>query len=362
MELVNNINFAEPLWFSIIPAGMAVYLVTRFLNKSPGLSLSSWLTIFSRTVYRHPVADRLADGDNGHKQDKASSQVYSFISLLLLLCLFSLALAQPYRVGQKLPEPQTHRDIVFIVDTSVSMVLRDYLVNGKRTRRMAVLKNVLTHFVDQLKGNRIQIIAYSEQAYTLVPLTTDYELIKYQLQRLEPASLTGRSSDLSLALLYALKPYKEKPYKDKHIEADSHPVFVMLTDADRPVRNIDPAIAAEYVSQHGIRLHTIAIGAGSYEAEDKEHVSLIYHPTSFVLLENIAKKGKGQFFWAKDSASLEQALVSINEAEKMATESEPEFIQIPLYHWPLFSALLYLIALYLLELFRHDILRVVHRK
>lgn len=362
MELVNDINLAEPLWFLLIPVGLCVYAFIRFLYKTPELSLSSWLGIFSRVVYRHPVADRLAGSEHKIKSGKVSARFFSGISLLLLLCLLSISLAQPYRIGQKLPEPQAHRDIVFIVDTSVSMVLRDYLVNGERTQRMAVLKNVLTHFVDQLKGNRIQIITYSEQAYTFVPLTTDYELIKYQLQRLEPASLTGRSSDLSRALLYALKAYKEKPFKDRQIKSDYQPVFVMLTDADRPVRNIDPVVAAEYVSQHGIRLHTIAIGAGSYEAEDKEHVSLIYHPTSFILLENIAKKGKGQFFWAKDSNSLRQALVSINEAEKIKSESEPEFIQIPLYQWPLLTALLYLMFLYLLELFRYEILRMARKK
>ena len=345
MDLVNQIQWDQPHWFLLIPIGLLVYIF--ICARRYEISFTRWLYSFSRIVYRHPLVDHLAQKEKAADSGSRVSQFFGLANILILLCLFSLSLVQPYRIGKKLPTPPEHRDIVFLVDTSVSMVLRDYLVNGTRTQRMDVLKNVLTHFVDQLRGNRIQIVAYSEQAYTLVPLTTDYELIKHQLRRLEPASLTGRSSDLSLALLYALKPYK-----DRKVESDSSPVFVMLTDAHRPVRKIDPVVAAEYVSQHDIRLHTIAIGAGSYEAEEKDRTSLVYHPTSFLLLEKIADRGKGKFFWAKDEESLKQALVSINEAEKIKINREPEFVRIPLYQWPLFAALVYLMLLYLSELYQ----------
>jgi len=344
MDLINNIQLTQPLWLLIAPVGILLLLYFQFIKRRSISSMTSWIHGLSRDIYRHPVFSRITKTPSETSLTKRRPWFFNLLSYSILLLLVSLSLAQPFRVGEKLPEPPEYRDIVFIVDTSVSMVLRDYLVNGVRTQRMTVLKNVLTHFVDQLKGNRIQIIAYSEQAYTMVPLTTDYDLIKFQLQRLEPASLTGRSSDLSRALLYALQPYKNKITTD-----ESRPVFVMLTDADRPVRNVDPKVAAEYVAQEGIRLHTIAIGAGSYEAEDKEHVSLVYHPTSFYLLEQIARLGNGQFFWAKDSNSLRDALISINETEKRKIQNEPEYIKQPLYFWPLLLSLLWLLLLQLYE-------------
>jgi Ca-activated chloride channel family protein len=212
-----------------------------------------------------------------------------------------------------------------------------------------MLKNVLTHFIDHLQGNRIQLIAYSEDAYTLVPLTNDYALLKFQLQRLQPASLTGRTSDLSTALLYALQTQQNVAGQT------GKPVFVMLTDASRPARHIDPRVAAELVAQQGIRLHTIAIGAGSYAAEDIENVTLIYHPASFQLLEDIARTGQGQFFWAKDASTLRDALQAIQNAEKRQTVATPVYITHPLYYWPLAAALLWLLLHYVLVLVRKGV-------
>ena len=340
MNFINNIQLSQPLWLLIAPIGIVLLLYFQFIKNYTFNSVTSWIHGHSRDIYRHPIFSKINTLQPNASRLRKNPGLLNLLSYSILLALVSLSLSQPFRIGEKLPQPPEYRDIVFIVDTSVSMVLRDYLVNGVRTQRMTVLKNVLTHFVEQLKGNRIQIIAYSEQTYTMVPLTTDYDLIKFQLQRLEPASLTGRSSDLSRALLYAVQPYK-----NKIIANETRPVFVMLTDADRPARNVDPKVAAEYIAQQGIRLHTIAIGAGSYEAEDRENISLVYHPTSFYLLEQIARLGNGQFFWAKDSNSLRDALISINETEKRKVQTEPEYIKQPLYFWPLLLALLWLLLL-----------------
>jgi len=344
MDWFNDIYFSAPAWFYSLPIVLILLGAIIYRSQQPLPSLAKWLNHFSHNVYRHPLAGSLVT-DSESVSKKSHRPYYSIIPYLLISSLLALCLAQPYKIGKKLPEPPQHRDIVFLVDTSVSMILRDYLVNGERIQRITVLKNVLTHFIDQLKGNRIRLIAFSEKAYTLVPLTTDYNLLKHQLQRLEAASLTGRSSDLSNALLYALKDYAQDGSSKLN-----KPVFVMLSDANRPIRKIDPKIAAEYVAQHNIRLHTIAIGAGSYEAEDLDKTSLVYHPTSFYLLEQIAKSTQGKFFWAKDSTSLAQALKTINETEKRNTEAEVRYIQHPLYMWPLLLALLCLAMLYLLSI------------
>jgi len=342
-----HIALAEPYWLLLIPGLLLLLFLLQRRRQPQVLSLTNWLAGLNREVYLHPKISLLENhqADAGSKKIRRKSLV-SFINMLMVFTLLSLALAQPYRIGKRLPDPPQHRDVVFLLDTSVSMVLRDYVVEGKRIDRLTMLKNVLVHFVDKLHGNRIQLIAYAEQAYTLVPLTNDYALLKFQLQRLQAASLTGRSSDLSHALLYAASQYPAGEAQDVK------PVFVMLTDATRPDRRIDPRVAAEFIAQRGIHLHTIAIGAGSYEAEDTANVTLVYHPTNFQLLEDIAKRGKGSFFWAKDTASLAAALQRIQESEKRATKVEPMFVKQPLYFWPLFGGLGWLLLLYLTILLR----------
>lgn len=347
MLTIYGIQFAQPLWLLLWPVMVIALLIFRRQIHTP----TQWLQAFSRFIYLHPQADLLIRDKDAPRQPGLNG--LALVQYCLFVLLIVLAMSQPYRQGQRLPDPPEHRDIVFLVDTSISMLLRDYIVEGRRTDRLTVMKQVLAHFIDQLKGNRIQIIAYSEQPYTLVPLTTDYRLLNYQLQRLVAASLTGRSSDLGQALLYALKPYQ-----NPHAIAQNHqPVFVMLTDANRPVRKYDPRVVASLIADHGIRLHTVAIGAASYAAEDKQHNALIYHPTSFRLLEEIANNGKGQFFWASNAGSLAAALHTINNAETFKQTSEPRFIQQSLFQWPLAAALLWFIVLYL-----HHLLQPLWRR
>ena len=58
----------------------------------------------------------------------------------------AISLTEPVRIGERLPDPPQERDIVFIVDTSISMILRDYVLDGKRIDRMTLLKGVLDRF------------------------------------------------------------------------------------------------------------------------------------------------------------------------------------------------------------------------
>jgi Ca-activated chloride channel family protein len=202
---------------------------------------------------------------------------------------------------------------------------------------MSMVKSVLQHFIKQLGGSRLSLVVFSEQAYTLVPLTTDHSLLQYQLQRLQPASLTGRRTDPGKALLYTLNELSPR------LRAGEKPVLVMLTDANRPVRDIDPRIAATLVKQHGLHLHTIAIGAGSLAGKEKTNSNLIYQPANIKLLASMASAGDGQAFRADSHASLQRALQTIQAGAQQHTQAEPVFIRIPLYYWPLGLALFWIL-------------------
>ncbi len=332
MAFLNSIEFARPMFFWLLPISLGLFTLLFWFRPNRLAQSSTALKNLTQQSMRHPAIEWFKQYAT---QQQSRSQRRHFIQRSLgwsvLLVLLHLSLAQPYRLGERLPDPPQHRDIVFIIDTSVSMVLEDYLVNKQRTSRMHMLQSVMQHFIDQLKGNRIGLIVYSEQVYTLAPLTTDYQLLKQQFNRITPAVLTGRTSNPGKALLYTLQQYKN--------DDAEKPTLVLITDVNRPDRDIDPRIAAADLAQHGFRLHTVAIGAGSYAAENKQGTSLVYHPTNYPLLKQIAAQGKGNFFSANDSNNIQQALLTIQQTEKREIKSEPQYIKLSLYHWPLLLAL-----------------------
>ena len=345
-NLLTNIQFENPLALWLLPVSLlflslGIYSFTR--------QLQSWSSLYEsqgQQHYRHPLAPLLSKIHETSETKASHGFIKKWLAYAVLLGLLHLSLAQPYRLGEKLPEPPQYRDIIFLVDTSVSMILRDYLVQSQRTDRMSMVKSVLQHFIKGLSGSRLGLVIFSEQAYTLVPLTTDHELLKYQLQRLQAASLTGRRTDPGKALLYTLNTLTPR------LQAGEKPVLVMLTDASRPVRNIDPRIAAALIRQKGLRLHTIAIGAGSEAAKEETASSLIYQPANFTLLEEIATAGGGEFFSADSQSSLNQVLQNIQATEKQHIKLKPVFIKITLYYWPLCIALIWILLWQTLPLLR----------
>jgi len=336
------IHFAQPLALWLLPASLVAISLLLWYQPYRLLPWHASYTALTRQRYRHPLFQHLA---NASAEPGAATSPPRYPALLaygVLLALMHLSLAQPFHYGQKIPVPPPQRDIVFMVDTSVSMLLRDYLVNEQRTERMTMLKGVLDHFIQQLHGNRLAVVAFSEQPYTLVPLSSDYALLRYQIQRLEPAVLTGRSSDVSLALLYTVQQFTNP--------AGEPPVLVLITDATRPNRHIDPRAAARYLAAQHYHLHVVGIGAASYAAEETAQQGLVYHPINFQLLQEIATAGAGRFFWARDTGQLHRALQEIQRAEQRPVSVAAEYVPLPLYQWPLIVAVIWLSSWQLLPL------------
>lgn len=341
-----EIAFKHGLWLSFIPVSLALYALASWRRDGLcGSFAMPWQALVHR-VYRHPLLAATASVNaTAPLRFSWYRQAVRWLAWPILLILVHIALAQPYRSGEKLPEPPAHRDIVFVVDTSVSLVLRDYLLEGKRVSREKVLKDVLARFIDGLHGNRLGLIAFSEKAYTWVPLTVDHDLLRYQLARLQPARLTGRTSRLGEALLYLARRYA-----DGARGTQAPPVFVLISDANRPGREIDPRVAAAWLADKGIVLHTIALGAGSRAAIEGGPSDLIYQPMNYQLLEEIAAAAHGEFFWARDRDSLQDALALIRQTAKSTAQPLPEYVEIPLYQWVLGTALLWILIWQLVPL------------
>lgn len=351
MAFLASIEFAQPFWLWLLPVTLAMTTLLFWFRPDAISNSTDALQNLSAQTWRHTAITWLQQFD-ARQKDKTHHVLFlkRSLSYAVFLSLIHIALAQPYQLGQRLPDPPQHRDIVFVIDTSVSMVLEDYIVNGQRSSRMVMLQGVIQHFIDQLQidktqGNRIGLVVYSEQAYTLAPLSTDYALLKTQFNRIVPAVLTGRTSNPGKALLYTLNTYKKDPAQDT-------PTIVLISDINRPDREIDPRVAAASLQQHGFRVHTIAIGAGSYAAENKQGTHLIYHPANYPLLEQIAQSGQGKFFSVNNTRSIKQALSTIQQTERREIKVEPQYIRIMLYYWPLLLAVLFITLIQLFQLIR----------
>jgi Ca-activated chloride channel family protein len=101
------------------------------------------------------------------------------ILLMLVLALLLVALARPQRTNEMVEQWTEGIDIMLALDISQSMQIEDFTPN-----RLEAAKRVAREFIEGRSQDRIGIVVFSGDAFSLAPLTTDYDLLKQYLNEI----------------------------------------------------------------------------------------------------------------------------------------------------------------------------------
>ncbi|MCM8776254.1 MAG: VWA domain-containing protein, partial [Candidatus Omnitrophica bacterium] len=210
-------------------------------------------------------------------------------------------------------------DIVLAIDVSGSMMAEDFVLNGERKNRLAVVKDVVRDFIKKRTNDRIGLVLFAGRAYMQCPLTLDYGVLLQFLDRaeigmIEDGTAVGDGIAMALARL-------------RRIESKSK-VIILLTDGVNNAGDMDPKNAAELARALKVRIYTV--GAGSkgkvpFPAEDF-FGNKVYQWAEIDLdessLRNIAQVTGGQYFRATDTEELRKIYDEIDQLEKTKVEME----------------------------------------
>ena len=169
--------------------------------------------------------------------------------ILLAVIAIGIALARP-QLGVEWSERKARGlDIVFILDSSKSMLATDL-----RPTRLDRAKLAIIDLAERLEGDRIGLIAFAGQAFLQTPPTLDYSAFHESLDVIDPNIMTSGGSDLGKAIDEATKAFPSE---------NNVKVVVLLTDGEDLSGNA--AIAAATAREDGIQI--FAIGIGTPEGE-----------------------------------------------------------------------------------------------
>ena len=194
------------------------------------------------------AADRLLDSLT--KQASAQRTRLKSACLLLALVAIGIGLARP-QYGVEWSERKSRGlDIVFVLDSSKSMLASDI-----RPSRLDRAKLAIIDLVERLESDRIGLIAFAGRAFLQTPPTLDYAAFRESLDAVDPAILTSGGSDLGQALRETIKAFPS----DNNVK-----VAVLLTDGED--LGGDAITAAEEAKAAGIQVFTVGIGTpeGAY--------------------------------------------------------------------------------------------------
>ena len=259
--------------------------------------------------------------------------------ILLAVLAIGIALARP-QLGVEWSERKARGlDIVFILDSSKSMLATDL-----RPTRLNRAKLAIIDLVERLEGDRIGLIAFAGQAFLQTPPTLDYSAFHESLNAIDPNIMTSGGSDLGNAINEATEAFPSE---------NNVKVVVLLTDGEDLSGNA--ATAAVTAREDGIQVFAIGIGTpeGEYlRIRNEQGVEEFVRDSSGqpVLskldegtLQAIAQ-GTGGSYSRLSSDSLDQLYNSvIARLPREERESELQEIGIERFQWALASALVFLV-------------------
>lgn len=236
------------------------------------------------------------------------------------------------------------KDIFFVVDVSRSMYADDFYPN-----RLEVAKKKIIEFIDMKPSDRIGIIIFSESVFTLLPLTTDLELIKRVVSTID-AGFLGSGTNIGDALALGVLKSKQSVAKSK--------VIIFLTDGVSNVGTIHPLQAAEEAKKENVKVYTIGIG-GKKDAKIPLGISngkQLYQgiPGGSIDLETlnqISHIANGKSYFAGNENALKSVFEEISHLEKSKVEAHQKTIFRELYHQYLFIGLAVLLFVELVRRF-----------
>jgi Ca-activated chloride channel homolog len=234
-----------------------------------------------------------------------------FILRLLALCSLIIALARPQTRNDEQQVNGEGIDIMLCLDISGSMLSQDFTPN-----RMEAAKNVAAEFIDNRPTDRIGLVIFSGESFTMCPLTSDRSMLKTQLYNVQSGLLEDGTA-IGSGLATGVDRLRSSPSKSK--------VIILLTDGENNGGLIDPNTAKEIAKAEKVRVYTIGMGTEGYAPVPVQTPSGVVMQREKVnidekLLTQIAKETGGQYYRAKDNESLKNIYSSIDQLEKSRIE------------------------------------------
>ncbi|SKC86540.1 vWA domain-containing protein [Ohtaekwangia koreensis] len=228
------------------------------------------------------------------------------VLLMFVLAFVLMGLARPQKTNEKVEQWTEGIDIMIALDISQSMMIEDFTPN-----RLEAAKEVARNFINGRVQDRIGLVVFAGDAFSMSPLTTDYELLRSYLNEITFELIETKGTAIGSAMAVVTNRMGESETKSK--------VCILLSDGENTSGNIDPITAAELASAYGIKIYTIVVGKEGMVPYGKDFFGrpqMIENTIDETTMRKMADIGGGQFFRAADNKALEQVFSRIDKYEK----------------------------------------------
>lgn len=296
------------------------------------LLLPAWWVWRRRRRPAAIVFSRVGILASGPRAGRAIARALLIARNLVLVGLI-VALARPRSAGRAEQSTTEGINIVIAFDISSSMLAEDF----QPQNRLEVARDKVKQFIAMRNSDRIGVVAFSGEALTQVPLTTDYPVVMAAVDNLQPGQLEDGTA-IGTAIATAANRLRDAPGSSR--------VVVLLTDGVNNRGSIDPRTASQAAAAVGVKIYTIGVGTeGMAPVPVGRGVFGLRYENRPVeiddaLLTDVARRTGGRYFRARDAAALQRITEEIDRLERTPVRTRVYTRYSELYRWPLSIALL----------------------
>lgn len=298
-------RFANPEYLYallLIPALMIFYWYSRIKRRKA----------MAKFGQREILSVLMPDASNARP-------LLKYFLLLLALTSIIIGVARPQFGSQLKNVKREGIEIMIALDVSNSMLAEDIEPN-----RLERSKRAISQLVDKLSDDKIGLIVFAGEAYTQLPITSDYVSAKLFLNSISTQIVPTQGTAIGAAINLAAKSFSPQFVGNK--------VIIVITDGEN--HEDDALGAAASAAEQGIVVHTIGLGSPKgalipdysngqkgYKKDSKGNT--IVTKLDEQMLQSIAQAGKGMYIRANNTQMGLNALFNeVNKMQKTELESQ----------------------------------------
>lgn len=275
----------------------------------------------------------------------ARKRLFKRSLLIAALFLLFVALARPQYGFHWQEVRRKGIDLLFLLDTSKSMLAQDVVPNRLERSTLGI-----ADFVQKLDGDRVGLVPFSGQAFLLCPLTLDYDAFFQSLAQVDVNFIPLGGTNIAAAIAEAQKTLSSSGNKK---------IVILVSDGED--LSGDALDAAKKAAEDGIIIYTVGVGTAAGElipvkdgtasfVKDEKGQVVKSRLDEKMLQEMAAATGGAYLPLGAHAEGLEQIyrehlqlLPQTEQAERMSR------MPIERFTWPLFAAFVLLIVEFLMN-------------
>lgn len=240
-----------------------------------------------------------------HRPDLKFWLTFSALALIILM------LARP-QFGSKMETvKRSGVEAVIALDISNSMLAEDVIPN-----RLEKSKKLISRLVDTFNNDKVGMIVFAGEAFTQLPITSDYISAKMFLESIDPSLITTQGTDIGAAIRLAMKSFTPNEGVGRAI--------IVITDGEN--HEGGALEAAKEATEKGMQVFIVGVGSpegapipterGNNNFRKDKDGNVIVTRLNEQMCQEIAKAGNGLYIRVDNSNAAEKILN--NEIAKLA--------------------------------------------